>query len=311
MERQHNLDPSGDVILTLLNPGSPFADRATEEPSDIQMRVSSRHLILASRYFKTALNGPWSQTSLAGCSRSVYANDWDPEAFLILMSIIHGRNQQVPRVISLELLAKIAVLVDYYDCHEAVEVFAEIWLRELRSQLPAQVGRELVLWLCASWIFGYAKIFTSITTTALQQSQEPLPTLGLPITEIIEAIDRRRQQVVDKILTVLHELLETFYDPLTICSFECDSIQLGALVKEMRAKRLDPKPEWPLLGHSISATMDAARSIRSPNWACPRRTSLFTRPCDLGSLIRSKMDGLEELMGGLAIDDFHGRRSLG
>jgi len=204
------------------------------------------------------------------------------------MSIIHGRNQQVPRVISLELLAKIAVLADYYDCHEAVEVFAEIWLRELRSQLPAQVGRELVLWLCVSWIFGYAEVFTSITTTALQQSQEPLPTLGLPITEIIEAIDRRRQQVVDKILTVLHELLATFRDRLSICSFECDSIRLGALIKEMRSKRLDPKPEWPFLGHGISATMNAARSIRTPKWACPMRTSLFRPSCDLGFLIRSK-----------------------
>jgi len=151
----------------------------------VNLRVSSKHLILASRYFKTALNGPWTQASSPGCSRSIYANDWDPEAFLILMSIIHGRNQQVPRVIGLELLAKIAVLVDYYDCHEAVEVFAEIWLRELRSQLPAQVGRELVLWLCVSWVFGYAEVFTFVTTTALQQSQEPLPTLGLPITEII------------------------------------------------------------------------------------------------------------------------------
>jgi len=127
---------------------------------------------------------------------------------------------------------------------------------------------------------------------------------------LLEAIDRRRQQVVDKILTVLHKLLATFRDGLSICSFECDSIQLGALIKEMRAKRLDPKPEWPLLGHGISATMDAARSIRSPKWVCPRRNSLFTRPCDLGSLIRSNMDGLEELMGGLALDEFHGRRTL-
>jgi hypothetical protein len=93
----------------------------------------------------------------------------------------------MPRRVSLELLAKIAVLVDYYGCYEAVEVFAELWLQELKSQrqLPAHVSRELVLWLCVSWVFGDADTFTSVTSTALQQSQGPLPTLGLPIPERI------------------------------------------------------------------------------------------------------------------------------
>ena len=128
---------------------------------------------------------------------------------------------------------------------------------------------------------------------------------------MLEAIDRRRQQVVDKIITALYDLVETFRDGFDTCSLECSSIQLGALIKGMRAKRLDPKPESPLLSYSISATMDAAHNIRFPKWPCPRQTSLFTRPCDLGSLIRSKMDGLEELMGGLTLDGFDGHCSLG
>jgi hypothetical protein len=157
------------------------------EASGMQLRVSSRHLNLASPYFKVALNGPWKEAtsvSADGC-RHIFADDWDPQAFLILMHIIHGRNRQVPRHISLELLAKIAALVDYYECYEAVEVFAKLWLQGLKSQsqLPSQVGRDLVLWLFISWVFGDADIFRSITSTALQQSQGSLPTLGLPIPE--------------------------------------------------------------------------------------------------------------------------------
>ncbi len=155
--------------------------------SHIRLRVSSRHLSLASPYFKVALNGPWREaasTSTDG-SHSIYADDWDSEAFLILMHIIHGRNRQVPRRVSLELLAKISVLIDYYECHEAVELFSELWLRELKSQLPAQPGRELTLWLCVSWILGAADIFASTTSIALRQSQGPLATLGLPIPERI------------------------------------------------------------------------------------------------------------------------------
>jgi hypothetical protein len=164
-------------------------DPPLSEPSEMQMRVSSRHLILASPYFKAALNGPWREavSVSANCFRYIYADSWDPQAFLVLMLIIHGRNRQVPRLVSLELLAKIAVLVDYYKCDEAVEVFAEIWLQKLKgqSQLPAQVSRDLALWLYVSWMFGDADIFTSVTSTALQQSQGPLPTFGLPIPERI------------------------------------------------------------------------------------------------------------------------------
>ncbi|KAK4149057.1 hypothetical protein C8A00DRAFT_19216, partial [Chaetomidium leptoderma] len=214
-------------------------DRPLSEPSEIQLRVSSRHLILASPYFKAALNGPWREAASvsADCSQDVYAYDWDPQAFLILMHIIHARNRQVPRLVSLELLAKIAVLVDYYECYEAVEVFAELWLQGLKSQsqLPAQVNRELTLWLCVSWIFGDADVFTSVTSTALQQSQGPLPTLGLPIPErIVEVIDSRRREVVERIIAVLHELVVSFCDGPDKCSFECSSAYLGALMKVLR-----------------------------------------------------------------------------
>lgn len=85
------------------------------------------------------------------------------------MHIIHGHNRQVSRLVGLELLAKIAALVDYYACYEAVEVFAELWLLGLKShsELPSQVGRDLVLWLFISWLFADADIFTSVTSTAL------------------------------------------------------------------------------------------------------------------------------------------------
>jgi hypothetical protein len=158
-------------------------DWCPAEPSEVELRVSSRHLILASPYFKAALSGPWREavSISADCSRCIYADDWDPEALLILMDIIHSRNRRVPRRVSLELLAKIAVLVDYYQCHEAVEVFAEIWLQKLKDDVPAKINRELVLWLCVSWVFSNAEVFASVTSIAVHQSLEPLPTLGLPI----------------------------------------------------------------------------------------------------------------------------------
>ena len=84
-------------------------------------------------------------------------------------------------------------------------------------------------------------------------------------------------------------------------------------MKEMRAKGFDPKPETPLLGCSIMASMETARSIRSPDWACQRRSPFYhgvSELCNLQYVIQSKMDGLQEGIGGLTLDDFDGRRSL-
>ncbi|RYP62552.1 hypothetical protein DL771_009682 [Monosporascus sp. 5C6A] len=96
------------------------ADR-TKWP-EVQFRLSSRHLVLASPFFKKALGGPWKEghsVTSDGC-RYIHTEEWDPNALLVLMQIIHGRNWGIPRSVSLEMLAKIAVLVDYYKCHEAL-----------------------------------------------------------------------------------------------------------------------------------------------------------------------------------------------
>lgn len=46
----------------------------------------------------------------------VPAEDWDGEALLCVLQVLHLHNSQVPRTVSLEMLAKIAVLVDFYKC---------------------------------------------------------------------------------------------------------------------------------------------------------------------------------------------------
>jgi hypothetical protein len=99
------------------------------------------------------------------------------------------------------------------------------------------------------------------------------------------------------------------------CSFECSSIQLGALMKEMRAKRLEPKPEMPLLGHSVVATIATARSIRSPTWGLMTRTPFGEKyhrahSCKVRSPTQSKIDNVEKRMVGLTLDEYKGRRHV-
>lgn len=82
---------------------------------------------------------------MQGCLR-IKEKDWDAGALQILMDVIHGRTREVPKVISLETLAKIAILVDYYECLEVVvEMFSSKWMESLKSTIPEIFSRDVML----------------------------------------------------------------------------------------------------------------------------------------------------------------------
>jgi hypothetical protein len=158
---------------------------------EIHYHVSSKHLRLASARFESALSaGNWKE-GIPDETDGLYhisAEDWDESAFLILLNALHLRSRQVPRTLSLEMLAKIAVLVDYYGCAEAVELWTEKWIEHLRvsSPIPSTYCRDLMLWVCVAWVFRLPNEFAETTAIAIKQTkQEELSTLGLPLSGFI------------------------------------------------------------------------------------------------------------------------------
>jgi hypothetical protein len=112
----------------------------------------------------------------------IEAHDWDVEAFLIVLRIVHGRNKQVPREVTLEMLAKIAVLEDYYNFGEVLDVFTEVWIQKLtKTPIPATYCRDLILWIWVAWVFDIEQQFMEATATAIKQSTESVRTLELPL----------------------------------------------------------------------------------------------------------------------------------
>lgn len=121
--------------------------RSTE--FQVRMRVSSSHLSLASPHFKRQLRGDWRESHILrsdGCV-SLSLEDWDPDALLILMNVIHSQTRRIPRSISLEMLTKLAILLDYYEYIEVTELISEVWLNNLRESLPDTYCRDLILWI--------------------------------------------------------------------------------------------------------------------------------------------------------------------
>lgn len=92
----------------------PRAQAETRDTS-YEYRVSSRTLKLASAWFKRVLNkGGWAESSLDADEGKLHikAEDWDPDVFLVVLNVCHLRNKEVPKALSVEMLADIALIAD-------------------------------------------------------------------------------------------------------------------------------------------------------------------------------------------------------
>jgi hypothetical protein len=125
---------------------------ATQRP--FVYKVPSQILLQASPVFKSALTGPWKEGSGdEGGIHQVTTEDWDVEAFHIVLAVVHGRNKYVPRT----------VIVDYYQIHEALQSCAETWIRPVNHSLPMAYGRDALLWVFISFVFRDETVFQETT----------------------------------------------------------------------------------------------------------------------------------------------------
>jgi hypothetical protein len=154
------------------------------------------------------------------------------------------------------MLAKIAILVDYYNCKEAVEPFTEMWITDLKKvALPVTYCRDLILWVWAAWTFDMKEQLKQATAVAIRESTELMRTIVLPIPERVSStcsvthsdtraltcntgeIDLQRYHAIESIVGSLQARLERYHSPSYVCpannavSFQCGCFLLGALTK--------------------------------------------------------------------------------
>jgi len=220
----YEVDPDGDLIIILHSSEEQFApwddqdDKPTVSPTFLEcdatvetgglqvttdgasptssitlprswhFKVSSKHLILASPRFKKMLTGDWKEAKTVnedGYRHVTLDAGFDPEALKLFLDIIHGRIRKVPKSLDLEMLAKVSILVDDLECHEEVELFRDIWLKDMSTSSPTEYSRDLVLWILVSSVFYKPELFEFTTRTAILYSTERIQTLGLPLRDVI------------------------------------------------------------------------------------------------------------------------------
>lgn len=165
---------------------SGLGNEPAAKPDELRMLVSSRQLCLASSTFRKMLSGSWHEASSTDTTvREVRATEWDASALLIVLDIIHGHLVTVPKSVDLELLATIAAIVDYYDCHEITEPHIDAWIRQLQGDLPSLYGKQCMLWMSISWVFLRVDILREMTRLAVRGCQRPIETMSLPVPDVL------------------------------------------------------------------------------------------------------------------------------
>ncbi|PGH07768.1 hypothetical protein AJ79_06156 [Helicocarpus griseus UAMH5409] len=294
-----------DTSLKLL--GKSRSDDVLAYEQEVLVRASSRHLILASSVFRAMLQRKFSESNTLNKTGSVEISlpDDDPDAFLILLNIIHGHIRKVPAELDVDTYTQVAVLADKYDVHEAVELFSNFWFDKLKLSIPQTYTEDIPGWICICWVFNRPQEFKHVTRLALRQGKGDLPVGELPIPlSIVEAINSRRSDSLSRIISTLHTHLDDYLEN-EHCSFECDSLMLGALTKRLRALHLLPhRPDAPYPGLCFE---DFAHRFRHGLYfPAAQRTSTYYyshSKCAIPS-IEQLLKKCEEQLDGMELSDF-------
>jgi hypothetical protein len=156
----------------------------------LRLKVSSRHLVLASKYFRNRLTwGTLSADEIDAHDGRVHihlAHDVaDPAAAKIVFDIIHGRGSRVPRTLDPDVLVKVTKMVERFGCVEAVDVYADRWFAGLEQHNEEDEHNKLAVQIYLAHVFRRPDVFRRATRDAILASTGPLVVEGVPLREKI------------------------------------------------------------------------------------------------------------------------------
>ncbi|KAG4431287.1 hypothetical protein IFR05_013231 [Cadophora sp. M221] len=265
----------------------------------VQMRVSSKHLILASPTFRTSLGSdtyPEGRTLQNEGSLAIPLPDEDPDAMIILLNIIHGLSSKVPRQVDLNMLSKIAVTVNHRHIHEAVGIWSDTWIGNLKrvEGLPRSYTPDTLLpWLFISWVFRKHEDFRKMAQILEQESDSILETE-------VDAV--YIGPYIPASIILIHNLITKYSGPKILCDkghgFSCDAKLLGSLLKASAMIGIWPRPEDPYPGINSKTLASQIRGMQVMD-DCSRYYSH-----EIKVLIEASMESLEDDIPVLRLDSF-------
>ncbi|SCO78916.1 uncharacterized protein FRV6_03129 [Fusarium oxysporum] len=149
----------------------------------------------------------------------------------------------------------LATIVDFYGCHEVVKIFSEAWYKNICTEFEDEYSRQTLMWLSVSWVFPNQEPFDRATQTILKRMDGP-------------KIDDKRQELISKIVTGLHDLLDTLPNSDFLCDWHkyesptCSSIALGILKRELQRLASSDRPLVPPFnGYSVMSMIQLVNDM--------------------------------------------------
>ncbi|KAL6158361.1 hypothetical protein ACJQWK_03253 [Exserohilum turcicum] len=258
-------------------PASTAVDSSQQcTPTAIIYQVSSAHLMIASPRFMSEMKSLDSGRKDSNGFYHLKASNWDPDALEILLNTLHTRYRRVAKDLTLEMLAKVATIVNHYGCGEAFELISETWIRHARVRypMPQTYDRDLILWMFVAWVFRFPKEFRKSTAITLRHCPEAkIQDMGLGIPPaVLRTLEIRRLEAIEQVIETCNCWIDEFSDTYTCrvgshMSFECSSMLLGALMKQMRSIGvMEPQASAPFDGFSLEDVYKSIKALRSPIW---------------------------------------------
>ncbi|CAG9949086.1 unnamed protein product [Clonostachys rosea f. rosea IK726] len=307
---------------------SPKVDESGEkQPADdtletVHMKVSKKHLMLASRRAQKLFLGPWKETESQGTDglhHWLFEPFFTPEAFEIVLNIIHGHTKMVPTKIGLATLADIAAVVDDLQCEDAVWFIVKSWIRLLEKRLPESICENLVRWILISSVFDEPSIFEHCTQVAIRFTCKQLDTTGLPIRpSIIDGMEAQRIALLDGMVAHLEDQRDRLIRGTLGCHFNCRSSYLGALIQGMHSTgilpildvdspKVDPS-KAPHRGLSVQSAMATISGIQFPEVYTRSEFFVSGHPelhtCHLKKSLELHLEAVGKGIRGLNLDEF-------
>jgi hypothetical protein len=141
-----SIDPDGDLYLRI---GQKRHGGARD------FKVCSATMRRSSPVWKSMLFGPWTEAKPTQGDWIVELPEDSAEVLKILLSIVHGRFEVVPKNIALTLLYDMLIVTDKYDMISVIRPWANDWVRSVKDPAPIFLtGHEQLKRTYAAWELG-------------------------------------------------------------------------------------------------------------------------------------------------------------
>ncbi|KAG8664742.1 uncharacterized protein FPOAC1_013522 [Fusarium poae] len=281
------IDPDGDTLVILAikqdphppstepsdsanstEPAEPAGTPDSPEFIEKHFLCSKKHLTLASRRASKLFSSAFKEASKQddGLYHWNFGEVFDAQAFELVLKIIHGKTRGLPQNAELDLLSRIASIVDDLECHDALSFFTETWLSSYGwlYTLPQRMDKTLAQLILVSFVFANENLFQKCTQRAARYTSEGMPTFDLPIrADIPSRIEESRTEILQYLVDGLYKVQDDLLHRKLGCSEGCRAMLLGSLLQVMRAVSLYPRPESPFYSLRLDLIISSLRDMQS------------------------------------------------